>query len=262
MREARRELDWAQRGQLPRLVELDDVRGDLHVHSNWTDGIETIEVMALAAKKRGLKYIAITDHSKRVAMAGGLDAKRLRQQWAEIDKINQRLKGFTVLKGIEVDVLERGGLDLDDKVLAEADWVVASIHYGQSQSRAQITRRVVEALENPHVSALGHPTGRLLNQRKPYEIDLDAVLRAARDHGKTMELNAHPSRLDLDDVACAAAKNYGIPVVIATDAHSIDGLEAMRYGVLQARRGGLCREDVANTRTWAELKKLIDKRRP
>ncbi len=213
--------------------------------------------MVAAAQQRGLKYIAITDHSKRVTMVNGLDAKRLRQQWAEIDKLNEQLKGITVLKGVEVDILERGGLDLPDDVLAEADWVVASVHYGQNQPREQITRRIVEALENPHVSAIAHPTGRLINRRKPYEIDLDAVFKAAREHGKMLELNAHPARLDLDDVACAAAKNHGIPIVISTDAHSTDGLDAMRYGVLQARRGGLTKADVANTRTWPQLKKML-----
>jgi len=261
LREARREFEWAEAGELPRLVELDDVRGDLHMHSTWTDGLATIEEMAAAAKKRGLKYVAITDHSKRVAMAGGLNASALRRQWAEVDALNERLKGFRVLKGVEVDILERGGLDLDDDVLSEADWVVASVHYGQNQSRDKITRRVVEALENPHVSAIAHPTGRLLNRRKAYEIDLDAVLKAARDCGKMMELNAHPMRLDLDDVACAAARNYGVPVVISTDAHNVNGLAAMRFGVLQARRGGLTADDVANTRTWAQLKKLLEKGR-
>ena len=219
----------------------------------------TIEEIAAAAKARGLKYLAVTDHSKRVAMVGGLDAKRLRKQWAEIDKLNRRLRGITVLKGVEVDILEQGGLDLTDDVLAEADWVVASVHYGQNQSRERITQRVIQALENPHVAAIAHPTGRMLMQRKPYEIDLEAVFRAARDHGKMLELNAHPIRLDLDDVACAAAKNHGVPVVISTDAHRIDGLDMMRLGVQQARRGGLTKQDVANTRPWPRLKKMIGK---
>jgi DNA polymerase (family 10) len=261
LREARREFEWAREGKLPRLVELGDLRGDLHTHSTWTDGLSTIEEMAAAARKRGLKYIAMTDHSKRVTMAGGLTADAIRRQWAQIDEINGRVKGFRILKGVEVDILERGGLDLDDDVLSEADWVVASVHYGQGQPREKITRRIVEALEKPYVCAIGHPTGRLLNRRSAYEVDLDAVLKAARDHGKMMELNAHPMRLDLDDVACAAAKNYGIPIVIATDAHNTNGLDAMRYGVLQARRGGLTREDVANTRTWPQLKKLLGKGR-
>lgn len=259
LREARQEFDWAAANDLPKLVELSDMRGDLHTHSTWTDGMATIEEMAQAAKQRGLKYMAVTDHSKRVAMVGGLDADGLRRQWAEVDRLNRRLSGFTVLKGVEVDILEGGGLDLDDDVLSEADWVVASVHYGQNQSRQRITRRVIEALENPYVWAIAHPTGRLLNRRNPYEIDLDAVLRAARDNGKFMELNAHPSRLDLDDVACAAAKKHSVPVVISTDAHNILGLDAMRYGVLQARRGGLTKADVANTRTWMQLKKLRGK---
>ena len=165
LREARREFDWADAGKLPELVELGDIRGDLHTHSTWTDGQASIEEMAAAAKQRGLKYFAVTDHSKRVAMVNGLDADRLRQQWAEIDKLNERLSGITVLKGIEVDILERGGLALPDDVLAGADWVVASVHYGQSQPREQITRRVIEALANPHVSAIAHPTGQMLLQR-------------------------------------------------------------------------------------------------
>jgi len=259
LREARREFDWAKEGRLPTLIETGDVRGDLHTHSTWTDGLATIEEMAAAAEARGLKYIAITDHSKRVAMVGGLDAERLRRQWAEIDELNARLRGITVLKGVEVDILEQGGLDLDDGVLAEADWIVASVHYGQQQSRERITRRVIEALQNPYVSAIAHPTGRMLRQRKAYDIDLEAVLETARNHGKMMELNAHPIRLDLDDVACAAAKNYEIPIVISTDAHRIDGLDAMRYGVQQARRGGLTKQDVANTRTWPQMKKMIGK---
>ncbi len=259
LREARHEFEWADAGELPKLVELGDIRGDLHMHSTWTDGEASIEEMAAAAKRRGLKYIAITDHSKRVTMVGGLDARRLRQQWAEIDNLNQRLSGITVLKGIEVDILERGGLDLPDDVLAEADWVVASVHYGHQQSREQITRRVIEALANPHVAALAHPTGRLLLERKPYQIDMEAVMKAARDRGKLLELNAHPSRLDLDDVACAAAKSYGIPIVISTDAHRPEGLDALRCGVQQARRGGLTSADVANTRTWPQLKKALKK---
>jgi DNA polymerase (family 10) len=260
LREARREFDWADAGGLPRLVELADICGDLHVHTGWSDGLGSLAEMAAAAQHRGLKFMAVTDHSKRVAMANGLDAARLRKQWAEIDKLNQTLEGFTLLKGVEVDILERGGLDLDDDVLAEADWVVASLHYGQSQPRDEITRRVIQAIENPHVSAIGHPTGRMLRRRKPYEIDLEAVIKAAAACGKLLELNAHPSRLDLDDVACAAAKASGVPVVISTDAHRADGLDAMRYGVLQARRGGLTRDDVANTRPWPEMKKLLGRR--
>jgi DNA polymerase (family 10) len=158
---------------------------------------------------------------------------------------------------VEVDILERGGLDLPDDVLAEADWVVASVHYGQNQPRDQITGRILEAIRHPHVSAIGHPTGRIINRRKSYEVDLDTVFKAARDHGKLLELNSNPARLDLDDLACAAARDHGIPIVISTDAHSPEGLEVLRYGILQARRAGLTKEDVANTRTWPQMKKLI-----
>jgi len=260
IREARREFEWAAAGELPKLIEVDDIRGDLHMHTDATDGKATLEEMAAAAQARGLDYIAITDHSKRVTMANGLNAARLRKQWKEIDRLNERLTGFRVLKGVEVDILEKGGLDLADDVLAEADWVVASVHYGQNQPREQITARILGALANPYVSAIAHPTGRIINRRKPYEVDLNAVFQAARDHGKLMELNANPARLDLDDVACAAAKNQGIPIVISTDAHSRDGLDVLRYGILQARRAGLTKQDVANTRPWAKMKKLLGAR--
>jgi DNA polymerase (family 10) len=261
LREARREFEWADEGKLPKLIELDDLRADLHMHTTETDGKATLEEMVDAARARDLKYIAITDHSKRVTMARGMNAKRLRAQWREIDKLNRKLHGFRVLKGVEVDILERGGLDLADDVLAEADWVVASIHYGQNQPREKITKRVVDALANPNVSAIAHPTGRLINRRKPYEIDLEAVFRAARDHGKMLELNANPARLDLDDVACAAAKSHGIPIVISSDAHSTEGIGVLRYGVLQARRGGLTKKDVANTRPLDEFLQLVNKGR-
>ncbi len=262
LREARSEFDWAAAGSLPQLVELGDIRGDLHTHSTWSDGLATIEEMAAAAKQRGYKYLALTDHSKRATIANGLTADQLLAQWKDIDRLNKKLQGFTVLKGVEVDILEAGGLDFPDDVLSQADWVVASIHFGQNQSRERITARVVGALANPYVSAIAHPTGRLINRRNAYEVDLDAVLRAARDHGKFMELNAHPSRLDLDDVACAAAKNYRIPIVISTDAHNINGLDAMRFGVLQARRGGLTKDDIANSRTWPQMKRLLGKKAP
>ncbi len=257
LREARREFHWADAGELPELITVDDLRGDLHMHTTATDGKATLEEMVAAAQANGLKYIAITDHSKRVTMAGGLDGPRLMKQWEEIDRLNERLRGFTVLKGVEVDILERGGLDLDDDVLRHADWVVASLHYGQNQPREQITRRIVEALENPYVCAIGHPTGRLINARDRYDVDLEAVFDAAKKHNKCLELNCSPQRLDLDDVACATARDYGIPIVISTDAHSVESLGNLRYGVLQARRAGLTKADVANTRTWPQLKKLL-----
>lgn len=260
IREARQEYEWAKRGELPALVEESDIQGDLHMHTHATDGSASIEEMIAAARKRGLSYIAITDHSQRVSIAKGLDPARLLAQWEEIDRIRPTLpKGFTLLKGIECDILEASGMDLPDDVLAQADWVLASVHFGQKQSREQITERILGAIENPHVSCVAHPTGRLLNRREPYEVDLDAVFAACKKHGKLLELNANPWRLDLNDVYCAAAKQHGIPIVINTDAHSVDGLNVLRYGILQARRGGLTKEDVANSRSWAEMKKLIKK---
>lgn len=261
LREARREFDWAAASALPELVELGDIRGDLHMHTTETDGKATLEEMVGAAQARGLEYIAITDHSKRVTMARGLDADRLRAQWREIDLLNERLEGFRILKGIEVDILEKGGLDLEDDVLAEADWVVASVHYGQNQSRQEITDRVLGALKNPHVSAIAHPTGRLFNRRTAYEIDLQAVMHAARDQRKMLELNANPRRLDLDDVSCLAAKSLGVKIVISSDAHSTAGLDVLRYGILQARRGGLTKNDVANARPLKDFLPLLPSQR-
>ena len=203
LRESRHEFAAAEAGELPQLIELTDICGDLHMHTSATDGKATLDEMVAAARERGLSYIAITDHSQRVAMAQGLDATRLLGQWAEIDEANAALDDFTILKGIECDILEAGGMDLPDDVLAQADWVMASIHYGQRQSRAQITERILGAIENEYVSAIAHPTGRLLNKRDAYEVDMDAVIRAAQKHGKYLELNANPRRLDLDDVMCA-----------------------------------------------------------
>jgi DNA polymerase (family 10) len=261
LREARHEFAWAEAGVLPELIEVGDIRGDLHTHTTATDGAASIAEMVAAAQTHGWKYLAITDHSQRVTMANGLDPQRLLTQWQEIDRLNAELGSrFTVLKGIECDILEQGGLDLPDDVLAQADWVLASVHYGQKQSRQQITERILGALEHPHVSAIAHPTGRLLNARDAYDVDLDAMFAAAKRYGKLLELNAHPQRLDLHDLNCAAAKSHGIPIVISTDAHSVSGLHVLRYGVLQARRAGLTKRDVANTRTWPQLRRLIGRR--
>ncbi len=257
-REARREIEWAEAGKLPQLVTVDDIVGDLHMHTVATDGKNTIEEMAAAARKRGLQFIAITDHSKRVTMANGLDGDRLLAQWQHIDRLNERRQDeFLILKGIECDILEAGGMDLPDEVLAEADWVIASVHYGQKQPRDQITDRILGAIANPYVSMVAHPTGRLINQREAYEVDMEAVFQAAAEHGKLLELNANPRRLDLHDAHLIAAKSHGIPIVINTDAHKIGGLDDMRFGIKQARRGCLTSSDVANTRSWDEMKKLI-----
>jgi DNA polymerase (family 10) len=259
-RESRKEFEWAAEGELPTLLSVKDIRGDLHMHTTETDGKNSIEEMADAARAIGLKYIAITDHSKRVAMANGLDEDRLLAQWKEIDAINKKTKdSFRILKGIECDILENGEMDLPDEVLAQGDWIIASLHYGQSQSRQQITDRIVGAIKNPNVTMVGHPTGRLLNKREAYDVDIDAVFQAAKETGTLLELNANPIRLDLNDRYLLAAKSHGIPIVINTDAHKIAGLSNMKYGVKQARRGCLTKKDVANTKTLKQLMKLIGK---
>ena len=254
MREAREEFQWAEQGTLPELIELSEIQGDLHMHTTATDGKATIAEMVAAARERGLQYIAITDHSQRVSVARGLTAERVVQQWEEVDRFNETIEDdFLVLKGIECDILEAGGMDLPDEVLALADWVIASVHFGQKQSRQQITDRIVGALENPHVKIIAHPTGRLINRREAYQVDMDAVFQAAQDNRKMLELNANPARLDLHDVHCAAARKREIPLVISSDAHSVTGLDVMQYGIVQARRGGLTADNVANTQPWGKI---------
>jgi DNA polymerase (family 10) len=257
LREARGEIDLALKGRFPKLLEREDLRGDLHMHTTATDGRASLEEMVEAARTRGYAYIAITDHSKRVTMARGLDARRLRQQWKTIDKLAGKVKGITILKGVELDILKDGTLDLPDDVLREADWVVASIHYDQNQPREQITRRLLKAIQNPYVCAIGHPTGRLIGKRKGVDVDLEMVMKAAADCGCFLELNSQPSRLDLDDVALMAAKERGIPIVVDTDAHSVEELGFMEFGVNQARRAGLEAKDVANTRSLTQFRKML-----
>jgi DNA polymerase (family 10) len=257
LREDRGEFEMAESGRLPELVTVEDIRGDLHMHTTATDGTASIEEMIAAAKARKRKYIAITDHSKRVTMAGGLDAKRLRAHWKEIDRIRSRVSGIEVLCGIECDILEDATLDLPDDVLAEADWVIAVLHYGLKQPREQIDARLMTAVKNPHVDVIGHPSGRLIGKRPGAEISFPDLFKAAADNGVMMEINAHPSRLDLDDVHAAAARDHGIPIVISTDAHSTGGMDVMQWGVCQARRAGLEKKHVANARPWSRFKKLL-----
>ncbi len=257
LRENRGEIEAAEHKQLPKLLELEDIRGDLHMHTTASDGNASIREMAEAAKKRGLKYIAITDHSKRVTMANGLDAVRLRKHWEDIDKVNAEIKGIEVLKGIECDILEDATMDLPDEVLKDADWVVAVLHYGLKQPREQITKRLLTAIKCPYVSAIGHPSGRLLLKRAGADVNYKEIFQAASDYGVLMEINAHPARLDLDDIHAQAAKEQGILIVINTDAHTTDGFDMMQYGVFQARRAGLEKKDVANTRTLAQFRKLL-----
>lgn len=262
LREGTDEITKAEKGDMPELVGLDDICGDLHMHTNATDGEAALGDMVQAAIQRGLSYIAITDHSQRVTMANGLNAKRLLNQWGEIDRLNETFRkeghpAITVLKGIEVDILEKGGLDLPDAVLMQADWVVASLHYGQHQSRDRITKRIIEAIENPAVSVIGHPTGRLINRRQAYDVDMEAIIAAAAQTGTFLEINANPWRLDLNVQNALAAKKSGVKMVISTDAHSEHGLDVMRCGVLQARRASLEKKDVVNTNSLSNLRKMM-----
>src|SRR5467141_2276180 len=255
LREARGEIALAREHRLPKLVELDDVRGDLQMHTSATDGKGTIEDMAHAARALGYQFIAITDHSKRVTMALGFDAKRLRAQWKAIDVWNATSRGFAILKSIELDILENGKLDLPDDVLAEADYVVATIHYGINQSEKELTRRLVGAAEHPWVDAIGHPTGRLVGKREPYAFDFDALCRACAASGCLLELNGHPERMDLPDTLAAAGKQHGVRFVLSTDSHQPGNLPFMKYAVYLARRAGLEAADILNTRPLAEFRK-------
>jgi DNA polymerase (family 10) len=257
LRENRGEIEAARKGQLPPLLTLEDLRGDLHVHTKRTDGHDTIEELVAAAKKRGYSYIAITDHSKHVTIAHGLKPAQMRQQMKEIDRINRRLKGFTVLKATELDILEDGSLDLPDDVLADLDLTVCSVHYKFNLSMKQQTERILKAMENRHFHILAHPTGRLINEREPYQVDMERIMKAARAHGCFLEVNAHPDRLDLNDIHCKMAKDMGVKVAVSTDTHRLGDLDYMRFGVGQARRGWLAADDVINTRSLAELRKLL-----
>jgi DNA polymerase (family 10) len=257
LREDRGEIALAKKGWLPELVTPADIRGDLHVHSDWSDGTAPIAEMAAAAKARGYAYIAITDHSRRATVAHGLDPARLSRQIDQIERINARLDGIEVLKGIEVDILPDGRLDLPDRVLSRLDLVIASVHSAFELTREAQTVRMIRAMDNRHVSILGHPTGRLIGVREPYAVDMDRLMTAAHERGCHLELNAQPDRLDVNDVHAQAAKSVGVKVAISTDAHSVSALGCMRFGVDQARRGWLEADDVINTRPLAELRRLL-----
>src|SRR5690348_356087 len=263
LREARGEIALAREHRLPHLVEVKDIRGDLQMHTSATDGKGTIEDMAHAARALGYEYIAITDHSKRVTMALGLDPKRLREQWATIDERNatSRAGGFTILKSVELDILENGKLDLPDDVLAEADYVVATVHYGLTQSEKDLTRRLVGAAEHPWVDAIGHPTGRMLGKRESYRFDFEALIRACIDHGCALEIDGHPERMDLPDTLAAAAKQRGVRFVLSTDSHQPGNLPFMKYAVDVARRAGLEAGDILNTKPLAEFRKALKRGR-
>ena len=259
LRENRGEIEAAMEGRLPDLVRLDEIKGDLHVHTTWSDGTATIEEMARAAMDRGLEYLAICDHSKSLGIARGLDEGRLREQMAEIDGLNEGLEGFTVLKGFECDIKADGSLDLPDSVLRDLDFLVASVHSGFRSDEREMTERVIRAVHNDHVSAIGHPTGRLIRKRQPYAIDIVEVFEAAASQGVMMEINAFPDRLDLDDVNCRTAMERGVMMSIGTDAHALNQLDFLSMGVSVARRGWLEAKDVANTRSLEELLRAVDR---
>ncbi|WP_455379561.1 PHP domain-containing protein, partial [Petrachloros mirabilis] len=257
LRENRGELDAARAGRLPQLIELADLKGDLHAHTKATDGRNSLREMADAAKSHGLEYLAITEHSRRLTMAKGLDSKRMFEQLEEIDRLNGTLRGITLLKGIEVDILEDGSLDLPDEDLRRLDLVVGAVHSHFRLSRQKQTERIMRAMDHPYFTILAHPSGRLIGERAPYEVDTPRVIRHARERGCFLELNAHPIRLDLMDVDCQTAKEQGVMISINSDAHALVDFENLRYGIGQARRGWLEKQDVLNSRPLRSLLPLL-----
>jgi len=258
LRENRGEIEAAEAGTLPKLVELADLKGDLHAHSKATDGHNTLKEMADAAKARAWSYLAITEHSRRLTMVHGLDEKRLLEQIEEIDSLNQTLHGITLLKGIEVDILEDGRLDLPDYVLAKLDLVIGAVHSKFHLSRAKQTERILKAMDHPHFTILAHPSGRLLQQREPYDVDMPRIIREARQRGCFLEINAQPDRLDLIDTYCQMAKDEGVLLCINSDAHSTHDFDNLEHGIGQARRGWLEKKDVLNTRPLGQLRTLLN----
>jgi DNA polymerase (family 10) len=257
LREDRGEIDAAKKGRLPNLLQLSNIRGDLHVHTKASDGKSTLAEMAEAAKACGYEYLAIADHSKHATVAHGLDAKRLKEELDAIDRLNDQLDGIRLLKSCEVDILADGKLDLPDRILKRLDLTVCAVHYRFDLDIDRQTERIMRAMDDRYFNILAHPTGRLLGERPGYIVDLERVMSAAKERGCFLEVNAHPSRLDLDDVHCRAAKEMGLKLAISTDAHSTMGLKAMRFGVDQARRGWLEADDVLNTRPWSTLEPLF-----
>jgi DNA polymerase (family 10) len=257
LRENLGEIEAAMEKRLPKLIKRSDIRGDLHSHTRRTDGHDSIEDMARAAMALGYQYLAITDHSQKVAMAGGLNEKQVRGHMEKIDAVNENLSGFRLLKGMEVDILADGSLDLPDSVLKDLDIVVCSVHYQQRMDEKKQTERIIRAMDNPYCQILGHPTARLINTRDPMEIDLEKIIMAAGQRGVVMELNSQPDRLDLPSHYCKMAAEAGVRIALSTDSHSVDNLDLMENGITAARRGWLTRDDVINTRPVTEMLKLL-----
>jgi len=259
LREDSGEIEAAIAGRLPDLIHAYDIRGDLHVHTNRSDGGHDFDDLITEARKRGYEYLAITDHSKGLGIARGLSEEKLLEEKYEITALNRRLKGFRLLAGVEVDIRGDGRLDFDDEVLRQMDIVVASVHSGFRQSREQMTKRLVSAMRNPYVSVIAHPTGRLIGERDPYDVDMHEVLRVARESGTAIEINAYPLRLDLNDAYARMAKEMGVRLVISTDTHIANQFDYMEYGVSIARRGWLEKNDVLNTMDYHSLLKALKK---
>lgn len=260
LREDRGEIEAATEGRLPELVGLADIRGDLHVHTNWSDAMQTIDEVAEAALELGYEYVAISDHAFKLPVAGGLDPKRLEEQLDEIVAVSKRYPKLTILSASEVNIDNDGHVDFEEELLDRLDIVAASIHVGFSQSREQITARTLAAIANPHVDIICHPTGRILGRRDPFAIDLEAVFQAAAEHDTALELNSFPDRLDLRDDYLRAAKGFGAKIAINTDAHRVDQLRYMMYGVATAQRGWLEPDDVINTYPLAKLRAWLASR--
>lgn len=257
LREDQGEIEVAQNGKIPSLIELKDITGDLHVHTDWTDGNNTIEEMAQAAQNRGYRYIAICDHSPTVGITNGLTQERILKQIKEIERLNRELKDFKILCGIEVDIRSNSQLDLDDEILKELDLVVAAVHTRFSQPKDEMTKRIIKAIENPNVDIIAHPTGRLIGKREPYQVDMDKIMDACKANAKVLELNAYPERLDLSDINCRKAREKGVKIAISTDAHTDAHLGWMKFGVATARRGWIEPHDVVNTLTLSILPKFL-----
>lgn len=261
LREDRGEVEAAKESRIPKLVEANDIKGDLHVHTKWSDGKNSIEEMAETAVSLGYEYIAVADHSPAVGIAGGMNEDKIAKRQEEIEKVNKRFKdegvSFRVLSSAEVDIKSDFSMDFTDTILKELDVVVGAVHTKFSQDRDTMTKRIVTAMENPNVDIIAHPTGRVLGKRDPYEVDMEKLMEAAKDTGTVMELNSFPDRLDLNDMHCRMAKDYGVLVAISTDAHDATQMGAViKYGVATARRGWLEAKDVVNTRGLEEVKKL------